>query len=100
MARRESTIRTKGKRSAGTKPGEAPPAPAPRTKSPEDRIADVSDAIDALPVALLRAMEAHIRAERDRRKESAALAAWEEVERLGAIVHRQSRILAGKSRGG
>ena len=28
------------------------------------------------------------------------LAAWERVETVGATVHRQSRILAGKSRGG
>ena len=27
-------------------------------------------------------------------------ALWEEVEKLGAIVHRQSRLLAGKSKGG
>ena len=28
------------------------------------------------------------------------LAAWERVERSGATVHRQSRLLAGKSKGG
>lgn len=28
------------------------------------------------------------------------LAAWERVERAGATVHRQSRLLAGKSKGG
>lgn len=29
-----------------------------------------------------------------------SIAAWEEVEKLGATVHRQSRLLAGKSKGG
>jgi hypothetical protein len=28
------------------------------------------------------------------------LAAWEAVEKSGAVVHRQSRLLAGKSKGG
>lgn len=28
------------------------------------------------------------------------LAAWAKVEEAGAVVHRQSRLLAGKSRGG
>lgn len=29
-----------------------------------------------------------------------SIAAWETVEQHGAIVHRQSRLLAGKSKGG
>lgn len=32
--------------------------------------------------------------------DSAALRAWEAVEVAGATIHRQSRLLAGKSRGG
>lgn len=32
--------------------------------------------------------------------DEATLAAWERVEKAGATVHRQSRLLAGKSKGG
>lgn len=58
-------------------------------KTREQRAAGVSAAVKALPAAL-RAANA----------EPDSLALWGTVEQLGAIVHRQSRLLAGKPRGG
>ena len=66
------------------------PRPA---KTAAQRAADVKAAADALPAALAAAMAATGDADATR-------AAWDRVEVLGATIHRQSRILAGKSRGG
>lgn len=57
--------------------------------SPSDRVAKVQEAAKALPAAL-RAAKAD--------PENQAL--WAAVEQLGATIHRQSRLLAGKPRGG
>jgi hypothetical protein len=70
------------------------PRPA---KTPQQRAADVAAAAAKL-AALVQ----------DAQSKSAALGwdsgpardAWDAVEQAGAIVHRQSRILSGKSRGG
>lgn len=60
------------------------------------RIAKVEEALAALPAAIAEAKNVeHLSS-----NEADAHAAWEVVEMLGATVHRQSRILAGKSRGG
>jgi hypothetical protein len=61
-----------------------------------DRTAKVDDALAALPTAIADAK----RVEKSGAAEAEIHAAWEVVEMLGATVHRQSRILAGKSRGG
>lgn len=53
------------------------------------RIVKVRDAAAELPVALAAAMA-----------EPGNLEKWEAVEKLGATIHRQSRLLAGKTRGG
>jgi hypothetical protein len=58
-------------------------------KSREQRVAAVQEATKALPAALKAAA-----ADPDNE------ALWEAVEQLGATVHRQSRLLAGKTRGG
>ena len=60
-----------------------------RGKTREQRAADVQAAVKALPAALRAALA-----------DPANEAAWEAVEQLGATVHRQSRLLAGKTRGG
>jgi hypothetical protein len=65
-------------------------------KSRSARISDVEAALAALPAALAAAADA----EASGADESDVRALWERVEMLGATVHRQSRILAGKSRGG
>lgn len=54
-----------------------------------ERMAKVADAVKALRPALKAAMA-------DPANESL----WEEVEKHGATVHRQGRLLAGKSKGG
>lgn len=54
-----------------------------------ERAAKVAEAAQALPAALKAA-------EADPTNE----ALWEAVEKLGATVHRQARLLAGKSKGG
>jgi hypothetical protein len=59
------------------------------------RISKVADALADLPAAVKAANDA----EASGADEASVLALWEVVETLGA-VHRQSRILAGKSRGG
>ena len=58
-------------------------------KSNEQRAADVAAAVEALPAALAAAQA-----------EPTNVALWEKVEMLGATVHRQGRLLAGKKRGG
>lgn len=58
-------------------------------KSTEARIADVKAAIAALPAAFMAA-----------EADPTNVELWAEVERLGATVHRQGRLLAGKKRGG
>lgn len=61
------------------------------------RAANVKAAIEALPEAFIAADHCeHVHGPTDPQ----TLAAWEEVERLGATVHRQCRLLAGKSKGG
>lgn len=56
-----------------------------------ERAAKVEEAVAALPAALRRAVST---------PEPDDLDAWEAVEKLGATVHRQARLLAGKSKGG
>lgn len=53
------------------------------------RIADVKDAAADLPAALAAALA---------KPEDKTL--WEEVELIGAVIHRRARLLAGKPRGG
>ena len=66
-------------------------------KTPVARAADVQAAILELPEAFERAAKAlREYGPTDQR----TLKAWEAVEIHGATVHRQSRLLAGKSRGG
>lgn len=65
--------------------------------TPHDRAANVAQAADDLMPALRAAIAAQhdpncSDAEKQRR--------WEIVETHGATIHRQSRLLAGKSRGG
>lgn len=67
------------------------------TKTPTQRSVAVAGAVTALQDATSAAIDALTRygAEDER-----TLAAWETVEQHGATVHRQARLLAGKSRGG
>jgi hypothetical protein len=67
------------------------------SKTPASRVRDVGDAGRALAAALDRA-EAAVRTHGYDHAETRS--AWETVENIGATIHRQSRILAGKSRGG
>ena len=60
------------------------------------RTTKVEDALAALPAAIANAKNVEHLSSAD----AEIHAAWEVVEMLGATVHRQSRILAGKSRGG
>lgn len=53
-------------------------------------IVELADAIDAATSAL----------ETFGPSDERTLQYWERVEKAGAIVHRQSRLLAGKSKGG
>lgn len=65
--------------------------------TPTARFVAVKIAADALPDALLAAdlaMSAHGANDPRTRR------AWELVELHGATIHRQSRLLAGKSKGG
>lgn len=62
-----------------------------------NRSLNVFDAIDDLPAAYRAARDSELaHGPTDPR----TLAAWETVEQYGAVVHRQSRLLAGKSKGG
>jgi hypothetical protein len=67
------------------------------TLTPDARVQNVNLASHDLPGALTRAMDA---TDAFGHGSPEALRAWEVVENLGATVHRQARILAGKSRGG
>jgi hypothetical protein len=69
------------------------------TKTRTARIADVREAMDALPRFIVLAIAAEDAAA-DPATDTGALAAWAEVELWGATVHRQARLLAGKTRGG
>lgn len=60
-----------------------------RTKSSTDRAAEVKAAATALRKALAAALA-----------NPNDVTLWAEVERHGATIHRQSRLLAGKSKGG
>jgi hypothetical protein len=57
-----------------------------------ERIADVRAAAMRLPALIAAAVLLEGRGSEE--------AAWAEVEQAGAVVHRQARLLAGKSRGG
>ena len=62
-----------------------------------DRADKVDLAAQQLPGALSRALAAEANPQTP---EAVILALWADVEALGAIIHRQSRLLAGKSKGG
>ena len=66
-------------------------------KTPADRMTDVRTAAANLSALIDRAVAI---GQRDGLTAATTLAAWEAVETNGATVHRQARILAGKSRGG
>lgn len=67
------------------------------TKTPVQRATDVETAIGNLSACIARAKNALVQyGPTDAR----TISAWETVEQYGAIVHRQSRLLAGKSKGG
>lgn len=73
------------------------------TKTRTARIADVDRAMDRLPALIAHAngVEAvAVGRGDDPATDPDTLAAWAEVELWGAMVHRQSRLLAGKTRGG
>lgn len=76
--------------------GTVPAMPrAPKTRT--ERANDVQRAADRLADAVRDAILAeHAHGPSDPR----TIAAWETVEQYGATVHRQSRPLAGKSKGG
>jgi hypothetical protein len=65
--------------------------------SPVDRASKVRVSAAALPALIQSALD--ISADLGYSHPN-ALAAWEYVEEHGATVHRQARLLAGKSRGG
>jgi hypothetical protein len=70
----------------------------PRSATPApSRAASVRQAADSLPAAIALAVR---ESETHGYDSQEARAAWESVEHYGATVHRQSRLLAGKSRGG
>lgn len=66
-------------------------------KTRDARVEDVGDAITKLPALYAAAVRAEKRKGGDHVD---VLALWAEVELVGAVVHRQSRLLAGKPRGG
>jgi hypothetical protein len=65
--------------------------------TPQQRANNMKDAIDALPGAFYRATVAH---REYGATDARTLAAWSVVEIHGATVHRNGRLLAGKSKGG
>jgi hypothetical protein len=70
------------------------PRPA---KTRAERAADIVAAASALPALVARAQDT----EREHgATDPRTIRAWENVEVNGATVHRQSRPLAGKSKGG
>lgn len=64
--------------------------PQQRATRVVDAINELTNSVNAAAAALLANGPSH----------TDTLAAWERVEKAGAIVHRQSRLLAGKSKGG
>jgi hypothetical protein len=68
-----------------------------KSKTPAARAADVRAAHGKLRVLIAHAEDA---AERHGWDSPEAHNAWAAVEEHGATIHRQSRLLAGKSRGG
>lgn len=66
-------------------------------KSLASRQSDVQAAAASLPIALTAAIAA---ASDPSNTPADVQSLWEAVENIGATIHRQSRILAGKSRGG
>lgn len=65
--------------------------------TPVQRAANVQTAVNNLPALVRNAQQyGGLYGMTDAR----TLAAWEAVETAGAVVHRQSRLLAGKSKGG
>jgi hypothetical protein len=66
-------------------------------KTPAQRAADVLSAVHALPALVTAAQDAALQ---HGWNDPRTLTAWERVEAQGATVHRQARLLAGKSRGG
>jgi hypothetical protein len=70
---------------------------ARKSLTADDRAASVKHAVDALPSATATAL---YNAQHYGPNDPRTLRAWEIVETHGATVHRQSRLLAGKSRGG
>lgn len=70
--------------------------PRPATTRAQ-RVENVQKAATAYP----EAMAAAIKAEADHGPtDPRTLTAWDKAEQYGAILHRQSRLLAGKSKGG
>ena len=69
----------------------------PKTHTPESRGALVRNASANLGLFITEA-ESASRLYGSTAPE--ALSAWEKVETAGATIHRQARLLAGKSRGG
>lgn len=65
--------------------------------TPAQRAASVNTAADALPQTIARAVRVSME---HGWSHPDALAAWAVVETHGATIHRQSRLLAGKSKGG
>ena len=68
-----------------------------RTTSPEARAHKITEAAELLPNLLEAAAQTTLS---HGYSSPEALAAWAAVEEAGATIHRQSRLLAGKSRGG
>lgn len=65
--------------------------------TPEERAEKVQQAILNLAGSIAGAIES---LETNGPRHDDTLAAWEKVEKAGAVVHRQSRLLAGKTKGG
>ena len=63
----------------------------------DERGQKVAEAIAALPELYRAAVTLETAAQH---RPTDYLAAWEAVEKAGATVHRQARLLAGKSKGG
>lgn len=65
--------------------------------SPESRALKVMDAAETIAALIIAARDSAMSQGHDHPE---TLAAWEAVEEAGATIHRQARLLAGKSRGG
>jgi hypothetical protein len=76
--------------SAPTTPKRAGLTPEQRSEKVVGAITDLAESIDAAVSSLRTNGPEH----------PVTLACWERVEKAGATVHRQSRLLAGKSKGG